>query len=62
MEQGEVRIEVRSMDDREIEVAETLLGRCARPRPRLICVDGEVVDDERRTRWPTVSLTLPKQE
>jgi hypothetical protein len=30
----------------EIEVAETLLGRCARPRPRLICVDGEVVDDE----------------
>jgi hypothetical protein len=25
------------------EVAETLLGRCARPRPRLVCVGGEVV-------------------
>jgi hypothetical protein len=26
-------------------VAETLLSRCARPRPRLVCVDGRVVGD-----------------
>ena len=24
---------------------ETLLGRCARPRPKLVCVDGLVVGD-----------------
>ena len=27
------------------EVAETLLSRCAKPRPRLVCVDGRVVGD-----------------
>jgi hypothetical protein len=26
-------------------IGETLLGKCARPRPRLVCVDGEVVGD-----------------
>ena len=24
---------------------ETILGKCARPRPRLVCVDGRVVGD-----------------
>ena len=24
---------------------ETLLGKCARPRPKLVCVDGRVVGD-----------------
>ena len=25
--------------------SETILGRCARPRPKLVCVDGVVVAD-----------------
>ena len=30
---------------REISAPETLLGKCARPRSRLVCVDGRVVGD-----------------
>jgi hypothetical protein len=34
----------------DVAGAETFLSRCARPRPRLVCEDGQVVADEvRRT-------------
>jgi hypothetical protein len=29
----------------EAATPETILGKCARPRPRLVCVDGRVVGD-----------------
>jgi hypothetical protein len=39
------------------EPVETILGRCARPRPKLVCVDGRIVGDavvivsERDPNW-----------
>jgi len=33
------------LDGEEWIDAETILGKCCRPRPRLVCVDGEVVDE-----------------
>ena len=29
----------------EAATPETILGKCARPRPKLVCVDGRVVGD-----------------
>ena len=31
--------------ERQAYEEETILGRCARPRPKLVCIDGNVVAD-----------------